>query len=51
MTKALSRVDDLLEYVKKDQPSSDNKKGLSVLGLILGLAISSTAFFLISKKL
>jgi predicted chitinase len=51
MTKALSRVDDLLAYVKKDQPSSDSKKGLSVLGLLFGLAISSTAFFLISKKL
>lgn len=50
MTKALSRVDDLLDYVKKDQPSSDTK-GLSFLGVILGLAIGGTAFFLISKKL
>jgi putative chitinase len=52
MSKALSRVDDLLAYVKNSEGTSGgNKQGISILGIILGLAISSGAFFLISKKL
>ena len=50
MTKALSRVDDLLAYVNKNQNTS-SLKGISFLGLLLGLAIGSTAFFLIRKKM
>lgn len=51
MTKALSRVDDLLEYVKKTEGTSgSDKQGISFLGLILGLAIGSGAFFLINKN-
>ena len=51
MTKALSRVDDLLAYVKKSSGTSGGtKQGISILGIILGLAISSGAFFLINKN-
>lgn len=51
MSKALSRVDDLLAYVKKSEGTSgSNKQGISILGLILGLAIGSGAFFLINKN-
>ena len=51
MKKALERVDDILAYVEKDNAPNSDKKGISFLGIILGLAISSTAFFLINKRI
>ncbi len=51
MKKALERVNDILAYVEKDNAPNSDKKGISFLGIILGLAISSTAFFLINKRI
>jgi predicted chitinase len=55
MSKTLSRVDDLLKYVKANygskEPKNDSKNGISYLGIFLGIAVGALGFFLVSNKI
>jgi len=53
MTKALSRVDELLNYVNGNtnvDSNENNSAKFSIFGLIIGIVIGGGAFFLINKK-
>ena len=55
MFKTLSRVDELLAYVKQvygDKPSSEGgSKPISFLGVLLGIAVGAIGFILVSNKI
>jgi predicted chitinase len=55
MFKTLSRVDDLLAYVKQvygeKPPKETNSKPISFLGILLGVAIGAIGFILVSNKI